>query len=259
MHPERPKVRLEKVLKTLRRARISYSSRDPDVAIIIGGDGTFGYYGRTLKLPLLFVGIREPGILGSKAKLAEVMFDELEGALRDIEEGKYALTKRRMIRVDFSGKSTDVLTDVYIERGIFSGCLRYTVSVTHGRYVFKEHAIGNGIIFCTAFGSQGYYSYPSRLPGSSQIGTPVHEDQIGICHILPSFLVHEKEWKLRASQNLRYTVPFQSRIQISLSRDIDTRLYGTTAHSRGVAIKYGKRVIITGSKRTASIVKMNQP
>ncbi|MEM2139788.1 hypothetical protein [Nitrososphaera sp.] len=258
LHPQRPKVPVEQVLKKLQRAGVSYSPKEPDVAVVVGGDGTFGYYGRTLDVPLLFVGVHEHGVLGSRAKLAEVMFDKLEGALRDVEEGRFALAKRRMIRVGLNEKSTDVLTDVYVERGVFSGCMRYTVFVNENeKSAFTEHAIGNGVIFSTAFGSQGYYSYPNRLAGSLQKGAQVREDQIGICHVLPTLLVREKGDKRRTSRNLRYAVPFQSRIQVSLFRDTDTRLYGTTAHSRGVAVKLGDTIAITGSDRVARIIKMN--
>lgn len=258
VHPKRPKVSLEKIAKKLERAGVSYSSRDPDIAVVVGGDGTFGYYGRTLELPLLFVGVRESGILGSKARLAEVMFDRLEGALRDIKGGKYVLTKRRMIRVGIGENFTDVLTDVYLERGIFSGCMRYVVSVTENEEdAFKEYAIGNGIIFSTAFGSRGYYSYPNRLTESLK-AAEVPEDQIGVCHIIPICLVRERNMRCRTSQNLRYTMPFQSQIRVTLFRDTNTRLYGTTMHSRGVAVKQGDTVVIGGSERKASIIKLSK-
>jgi hypothetical protein len=257
-HPTRPKVSLEQIAKRLKRAGVTYSSKDPDIAIVVGGDGTFGYYGRTLELPLLFVGVHESGILGSKAKLAEVMFDRLEGALRDIEDGKYVLTKRRMIRVDLKGKITDVLTDVYVERGIFSGCMRYVVSVNENeKEAFKEYAIGNGVIFSTAFGSRGYYSYPNRLTESLK-AAEVPDDRIGVCHIIPVCLVRERNMKCRTSQTPRYTVPFQSQMRVTLFRDTNTRLYGTTMHSRGVAVKKGDTVVISGSKTEASIIKLSE-
>lgn len=63
---------------------VSYSTRDPDIAIVVGGDGTFGYYGRTLSIPMLFVGFNDPDVLGSKAKLAEILFHDLSKALSDI-------------------------------------------------------------------------------------------------------------------------------------------------------------------------------
>jgi hypothetical protein len=257
VHPKRPKLPVEQIMKKLQSAGATYSPNDPDIAIVVGGDGTFGYYGRTLALPLLFVGVRESDILGSKAKLAEVMFDDLKEAVQDIESGRYLLTKRSMIRVSFKGKSTDVLTDVYLERGLFSGCLRYVVSVAEKeKRAFSEYAIGNGVIFSTDFGSRGYYSYPDRLTETIK-GAEVHEERIGICHIMPIVLIREKNNRRRSSQNLRYTVPFRSRIQVTLSRDTNTRLYGTTVHSCGVAVKYGDTVVIGASERKAIIIKLS--
>lgn len=258
VHPKRPKVPVEQIVKKLRRAGVAYSPSDPDIAIVVGGDGTFGYYGRTLALPLLFVGVHESGILGSKAKLAEVMFDHLGEAVQNIEGGSYLLTKRHMIRVNLRGECTDVLTDVYLERGLFSGCARYIVSITENRKrAFTEYVIGNGVICSTSFGSQGYYSYPDKLTGSAK-GAEVPEGRIGICHIIPVLLVREANNRRRTRQNLRYTVPFQSQINITLSRDTDTRLYGTTAHCGGVVVKYGDNVIINRSKKMASVIKLGK-
>src|ERR671917_3297 len=48
------------ITKVLESVNISYSKEDPDIAIVLGGDGTFGYYGRILRIPMLFVGINDP-------------------------------------------------------------------------------------------------------------------------------------------------------------------------------------------------------
>jgi NAD kinase len=46
VHSKRPKIPLNEILKVVESAGVSYSNRDPDVAIVVGGDGTFGYYGK---------------------------------------------------------------------------------------------------------------------------------------------------------------------------------------------------------------------
>lgn len=268
VHPERPKIAIEQIKKKLQSAGVQHSSRDPDIGVVVGGDGTFGYYGRTLDLPLLFVGVREPRMLGSKARLAEVMFDELENALVTIEDGKYRVTERSMIRAGLNGEEgEDVLTDVYLERGIFSGCMRYSVSIhTPKSFAFKEYAIGNGVIVSTAFGSGGYYSYPNRLRDEKirNAREEFSDNEIGICHIVPTYLVREEDadnsddyGKERKSiQRVRYAVPFQAVIQINLVRDVDARLYGTTPHSRGIRVRYNDTVMIKGSNRKARVVKL---
>lgn len=265
VHPKRPKIRVTDVLKVVRSAGLSYSKSEPDVAIVVGGDGTFGYYGRTLPIPMLFVGVKEHNILGSKARLAEIFYDNLGKALKDIEAGKYRIDEERMLSVNCNGNKSNILTDVYLERGIFAGCLRYAVSIENkkrskdsaSKACFIEYAIGNGVIVSTPFGSAGYYSYPDRIKVSqgnrsiNRFGT----NRIGICHILPLFLVREKNGRKQMTHRACYTVPSQSIIKIKLMRDVNARLYGTTS-SKGIAIGITDKVIITHSNKTAQIIRL---
>jgi NAD+ kinase len=125
-HPKRPKIAVDKIAKKLRAAKVQLSQQDPDIGIVVGGDGSFGYYGRTLDIPMLFVGVREPYVLGSQSRLAEIFYDDLGRALKDIEAGRYNISEKSMISININDNSADdILTDVYLERGIFSGCLRY--------------------------------------------------------------------------------------------------------------------------------------
>jgi len=281
-------------LKVIQSAGITYSNRNPDIAIVVGGDGTFGYYGKKLRIPMLFVGVNDKDIIGSKARLAEVLFEDLPKALDDINNGNYTLDKRRMFSVSIKHKNNDnqngiegaidILTDIYIERGIFSRCIRYALSVTireanseyHTMKKFAEYAIGNGIIISTSFGARGYYSYLDRITAgirnnnnnsnNNSIQT-FPDNRLGICHIIPTFLVrklslgkrkeNKKKRTLVPSSYIRYTVPYQSIIKISLTRNADVRLYGTTEHSRGLAITSNDEIIISPSRRTAKIIRLD--
>jgi NAD kinase len=115
---------------------------------------------------MLFVGVKDSDTLGSKAKLAETTYDRLDKALHDIDAGRYyRVNNKRMLSVIFAGQSSDVLTDVYLERQEFAGCIRYAIQVNNGQSSFNEYAIGNGVLASTSFGSAGYFSYPNRLKG----------------------------------------------------------------------------------------------
>jgi hypothetical protein len=57
--------------------------------------------------------------------------------------------------------------------------------------------------------------------------------------------------------DIRYTVPNQSIIKISLTRNADVRLYGTTENSRGIAITSDDEILIRPSRRTAKIIRLN--
>lgn len=293
VHSKRPKISLNEILKVLQSAGLAYSNRNPDMAIVVGGDGTFGYYGKKLQIPMLFVGVNDKDIIGSKARLAEVLFEDLPKAIGDINNGNYRLDKRRMFSVSIKHKNndnknsiegaTDILTDIYIERGIFSRCIRYALSVTirdanseyHTLKKFAEYAIGNGVIISTSFGARGYYSYLDRIPvekrnnnnkSNNSIQT-FPDNRLGICHILPTFLVrklslgkrkeNKKKSTLLPSNYIRYTIPYQSIINIRLTRNADVRLYGTTEHSRGLAITSNDEIMISPSRRTAKIIRLD--
>lgn len=264
------------------------------MAIVVGGDGTFGYYGKKLQIPMLFVGVNDKDIIGSKGRLAEVLFEDLPKAIDDINNGNYRLDKRRMFSVSIKHKNNDnqnsiegatvILTDIYIERGIFSRCIRYALSVTireaNSEYrtlkKFAEYAIGNGVIISTSFGARGYYSYLDRITAGKRNNNnksnnnsiqTFPDNRLGICHIIPTFLVrklslgkrkeNKKKSTLLSSSYIRYTIPYQSIIKISLTRNADVRLYGTTEHSRGLAITSNDEIMISPSRRTAKIIRLD--
>lgn len=263
VHQKRPKIPVDKILKRIKFAGASYSQEDPDIAIVVGGDGTFGYYGRTLSIPMLFVGVKEVGVIGSRARLAEIFYNELIRALHDIEVGRHSIVEKKMLSVRSGRRSVDVLTDVYLERGKFAGCLRYATIVkpsSRSKFSpFSDYAIGNGVIISTSFGAGGYFSYPARLqPGEPGRMGPASfdDDRLGICHIIPTYLVRKRRDISNQSDRIRYTVPLCSTIQIRLLRDANACLYGTTSHSKGVPVRLGDTITVTPAKRTAKIIKL---
>lgn len=263
VNPKRPKVPVGHILKHIRSAGISYSQEDPDIAIVVGGDGTFGYYGRILSVPLLFVGVQESAVVGSKARLAEVFYNDLAKALHDINDGRYCLIEKKMISARLKRHSVDVLTDIYLDRGKFAGCLRYAVTVTppgQSKLVpFRDYAIGNGVIISTSFGAGGYFSYPDRLRSVAREKIDPRgfgDDRIGICHIIPAYLERKRKGIFSRSDMIRYSIPRSSSIQIRLLRDANARLYGTTVHSQGIRVRLGDTIMVTPAKRTAKIINL---
>ena len=224
------------------------------------GDGTFGYYGRKLAIPMLVVGVKEPDILGSRAILAETMYDSLDTALNNIAAGKYSVIKKRMLSVNFSGQDSDILTDVYMERGEFAGCIRYAMKVSNGHSSFNEYAIGNGAIISTSYGSGGYFSYPNRLKSKEWDQDPsigqFSDNRIGICHIIPTYLVRERNGRRHLTSKIQYTVPINCKIELKLVRDANVRLYGTTHESKGEKVLFGDTISISASKHMAKIMKL---
>jgi hypothetical protein len=268
LHRSRPKVPAKDITKVLKDMGINTSSKNPDIAIIVGGDGTFGYFGRKLEIPMLFVGIRDPNPIGSKASLAELFFDELHHGNSKIEAGCYYVENRRLLSIDYCGRCEDIFTDVYLERGNFGGCLRYIVSINtrnwkQNKIGFTDYAIGNGVIISTATGSSGYYSYPQRIgPGA----TPAHRAQftnnkLGICHITPYSLLRVKNGHRLSKYSkaeVQYTIPLQSEIKLNILRPSNALLYGLSQDSRGIRICKDDTISIKPAPRTAKVIKIKR-
>lgn len=211
---------------------------------------------------MLFVGVKESGVAGSKATLAEIFYNDLDRALHHIEAGRHSIVEKRMLSARLDGHAVDVLTDVYLERGKFAGCLRYAAMVKPsgpGKFLsFSDYAIGNGVIISTSFGAGGYFSYPDRLRSGERgrDSAAFDDNQIGICHIIPVYLIRKRRGMSSQSDKIRYTVPLCSTVQIKLLRDANARLYGTTAHSKGVPVRLGDTITVTPARRTAKIIKL---
>lgn len=271
VHPFRPKVQKEKIQEILDSLNLKISETDPDIALIIGGDGTFSYYGKKLSIPMLFIGVPTNEILGSKSRLAEISLQNLPKTLRRIAKGNYIVTERRMLDVMYGASTVkSVLTDVYLERGLFAGCIRYSISITSNKIdnkntneksklAFTDYVIGNGVIISTSFGSSGYYSYLDRIKDTKQNPSELFDDEkLGVCHILPTFAIRRLRdgTNYRETVPVRYTVPVSSTIEITAIREANIRLYGTTVHSKGIKIKWNKPVTVTTSTKTAKIIRL---
>jgi NAD+ kinase len=271
VHPFRPKVQKEKIQEILHSLDLKISETDPDIALIIGGDGTFSYYGKKLSIPMLFIGVPTNEILGSKSRLAEIPLQNLPKSLRRIAKGNYTVTERKMLDVRY-GTSTvkSVLTDVYLERGLFAGCIRYSISIIRdmidnrntnekSKSMFTDYVIGNGVIISTSFGSSGYYSYLDRIKYPKQNPSELFDDdKLGVCHILPTFATRRLSDGINYREiiPIRYTVPVSSTVEITATREANIRLYGTTVHSKGVKVAWNKPIIVTSSTKTAKIIRL---
>ena len=263
VHPIRPKIPRDDIKKLLKDPQVCLSSNKPDVAIVVGGDGTFGYYGRILNIPMLFVGLKEQNVLGSKARLAEIFLEDLPHTITQIERGRYRVESRRLINVRINRICKSIFTDLYLERGNFGGCMRYLVTVRRGKkgeQKFIDYGIGNGVIISTSIGSSGYFSYPQRLI-SEKVSRDVKFglNKIGICYINPNFL----ERKVCGSNitktlkpRLQYTVPIISEIGIKILRPRTAFLYGLLKGSGGIKITMDNLVHVSASDQRAKIIRV---
>ncbi len=253
---DRPKVRESELRVVVEDAGLEVSARRPDIGIVVGGDGIFSKYGRTESIPLLFVGVRSRSATGSKAYLAEAYFDELPEVLRKVSAGSYKVNEFKRLKVMMNKRFIgEVFTDVYLQRGAESNCIRYRVRIEgHGLSV-EESAIGDGLVVATAAGATGYYSYVDKVRGEELEVTGhavISADEIGICHVVPTFT----QRKGTGEHPLRYKVPWGSRIELSVTRHADARLYGATPGRGGVKVDVDDEVTILPGENTTRVVSL---
>ncbi len=255
--PERPKARREDMIPMLDKAGIGFTTKGADFGIVVGGDGIFSHYGRLISIPLLFVSVRSNESTASKGYLAEVNLHDLPRALEEIGQGNYRELEYRRLQVSINGiVKGDIFTDVYLEKGADSNCLRYRVEARGKGVDFSESAIANGVIVCTSAGSAGYYSYVDKLQdgGSLRAGrfTQIDSNQIGVCHIAPVYTKRDKT----AEMPLRYTLPWGTSLRITLTRDADARLFGLTRSRRGIRTRVNDYVDLAPSKAKTRVLKL---
>jgi hypothetical protein len=248
------------VREILRSAGFQVSSRNPDLGVVVGGDGVFSEFGRNESVPLLFVGVRSNGATGSKAFLGSVYFDELATSLREIQSENSRITEFRRLEVTKNGVSLgDVFTDLYMQRGADSNCIRYHLQVRGSGTDIAESAIGDGVVISTRAGSTGYFSYLDKLKNWESLKTDgytlIGENEIGICHILPTYTAREGSDR----HPVRYVVPWGCTIEMKIDRPVDARLYGLGWKREGVKVSTRDTLMVTPSPRTTRVIRMKRP
>ncbi len=254
---ERPKVDPATLTRAIERAGMTVGDRKANIGVVVGGDGLFGKYGRTEEIPLLFVGVRSRGAIGSKAYMAAAYFDELPSALEAVSEGRFAVEEHGRLEVLKNDKHIgEVFTDVYLQRGAESNCVRYKVRASFEDTTVEDAVIGDGLVVTTSAGSTGYYSYPDRENGREMridSYSLVARNQIGICHITPTYT----ERSGTDEHPFRYTIPLESKVEFWISRQADARLYGATGGRKGVRVRMRDRITVTPSRNTTKVVVLN--
>lgn len=249
-----PKVPPAELRNLVARSGFETGASGADFGIVVGGDGRFSRFGRTEDIPLLFVGVRSSSINGSKAHLARTTYDELPDALAKIRSGRYRTEEHRRLGVLKNGKSIgEVFTDVYLQRGSDSTCIRYRVKVRGPGLDLVDAAIGDGVVVTTQAGASGYYSYPDRIKGESMdpgafVG--IGNDEVGVCHVTPTFTEREGT----GEHPLRYRVPWGCRIDLSLNRSADARVYGTADAREGVRVTLRDVISIVPGKKVTKVI-----
>lgn len=179
---------------------IEHSDFEADIAISMGGDGTFleaASRVRGKNIPILGINVGRLGFL------ADVSPDEIEDAISDIYAGIYKIDERSVIQVEYEGPSLKgypyALNEVAVLKRDNSSMISIRVEV-NGEFLATYQA--DGLIVNTPTGSTGY---------ALSVGGPIIVPQSGTFCITPV-----------ASHSLNAR-PITLRDQATLSLSIESR------------------------------------
>lgn len=153
---------------------IDYNNFDTDVAISMGGDGTFLETARRVgnkEIPILGINTGRLGFL------ADISQQEMEAALNDFFNGNYKIEERSLIQVQSEETPLKgypyALNEVAVLKRDNSSMISIRVEI-NGEYLTTYQA--DGLIINTPTGSTGY---------ALSVGGPIIMPQAGIFGITP--------------------------------------------------------------------------
>lgn len=153
---------------------IDYNNLDTDVAISMGGDGTFLETARRVgnkEIPILGINTGRLGFL------ADISQQEMEAALNDFFNGNYKIEERSLIQVQSEEAPLKgypyALNEVAVLKRDNSSMISIRVEI-NGEYLTTYQA--DGLIINTPTGSTGY---------ALSVGGPIIMPQAGIFGITP--------------------------------------------------------------------------
>jgi hypothetical protein len=152
--------RLKKHLSTVRKYRANLS-RDPEVVVAIGGDGTFLAAERLFptipKLP-----VRDESICN------KCDWDNVDEGIKRLLAGKYSIKSFEKLAGKVGRRRFEAVNDIVIRNVHPIHAIRFKLWV-NGKQVGGEF-IGDGIVVSTVFGSEGYFRSITRKHFEKGIG-----------------------------------------------------------------------------------------
>jgi len=143
----RDKAILDKYIEKIHASPFEFS-KNPDIVITLGGDGTFLVAERD------FPGV--PKLLVRDSKICNKCdWDGLEPVLERLAISKYEVQEFNKLEARANGKVLLAANDIVIRNTYPTHAIRFIVKVD-GKEVDDE-LIGDGIVVSTAFGADGYF------------------------------------------------------------------------------------------------------
>jgi NAD+ kinase len=209
---------------------------EPDLVVVLGGDGTLLSVARSLSRPIPILGVN----MGSLGFLTEVHRSELYPALLRVLGGHFDLEARTLLRVELHAaeggevRAFSVLNDAVIAKSALARIIDLTLLVDGN---VLAHFRADGLIVSTPTGSTAY---------NLSAGGPILNPQLPVAVITP---ICPHTLSLRP-----LVVPDASLIEVTLQSEHE-EVFLTLDGQEGAALSDRDRVLIRRAEAGVRLVK----
>jgi len=220
-------------------AREQLSSRNPELLVVLGGDGTLLSAARAVApLPTSILGVN----LGSLGFLTEVPIEDLYPTLAavhagDCEADDRSMLQAQLVREDRVLSEFHALNDVILSKSTIARLVSFEISINSE---FVSSYRGDGLIVSTPTGSTAY-----SLAAGGPILTP-SVDAIVISPICPHALTHRP-----------VVVPDEVGIEIFV-RNADDEAYLSIDGQIGIPVHQGDRLVCRKSPYLTHLLRLRK-
>ena len=211
----------EKVKQKAEELGFDLTNSDPELVIVVGGDGHILRAARKYPDSIIF-GLRKE----SKGGLIDADFKNFQSALKKILKKKYRIEHWSRIELIYKNVKTWGLNDVYFFRKHL-GATRFRIYID-GKDVYKDELYGDGCLAATPQGSTAYnFSLSGRvLPKSSKHFqfTPIATSHMS-----------------KGARAKSITIPEGKEVVVKITRDSPNQIVADNAFSLDKGFKAGTK------------------
>jgi NAD+ kinase len=220
-------------------ARSELAARSPDLALVLGGDGTLLSAARAVAhrmLPIIAVN------LGSLGFLTEVSLLDLYTTLEAVDHGQCPMEQRSMLHCEVVREGEplaafEALNDAVVNKGALARLVSFDLYIDHH---FVSNYLADGVIVATPTGSTAY-----SLAAGGPILTP-SVDAFVVTPVCPHSLTHRP-----------LVVRDTARMEV-ICRSVDREAFLSIDGQVGVPVGEGDSVVVSKSTHGVRMLRMRK-
>lgn len=231
----------------MERAGLILNSQNPEIVVVLGGDGSILRANREFSNSSVLPVIKE-----SFGGLAELRYSQFDYALDKIRKGEYEIEDVLRVEVQYKDFKTWAVNEVAIYRDD-EQCNRMKV-FSDGKDLYEKELIGDGMLACTASGSTGYcYAACGEVLGKTERKfeiAPLY------CNYMGNDVVNGRRVLTRETESIVF--PEGKEVIIAYNKKIRNKIVPDSIQKerRYFDFDIGDEVIIRSSSENSRFVKI---